>query len=180
MKRFKSTALPGSLAGMIPVLALVAMLVAGCSGGEEKTPSPAGKTAAPASAGTSEVNRDGDLAAGKKIYEEYCHFCHGMKGYGDGPVGIAISPHPADFIHDDKRMSQSDEKLFESITYGIQKEMGGEEMAMPRWKEILSAQERWDVLAYVRELERKGREAEGLPPLEHEDEPETDEKDSRK
>ena len=106
----------------------------------------------------------GDAAAGKVIYERHCHYCHGQKGYGDGPIGTAITPHPADFVHDSKRMARSDEKLFKSISEGKQKDIGGEAMAMPRWAHILSEADIWDVLAYVRELEKSGRVAEGLPP----------------
>ncbi len=109
----------------------------------------------------------GDPVAGKAIYDRYCHFCHGRRGYGDGPVGTAITPHPADFVHDAKRMRKSDEKLYQSITEGIQRKIGGEAMAMPRWAGILSEKERWDVLSYVRQLEREGRAREGLEPLKH-------------
>jgi mono/diheme cytochrome c family protein len=109
----------------------------------------------------------GDPVAGKAIYNRYCHFCHGRRGYGDGPVGTAITPHPADFVHDAKRMRKSDEKLYQSITEGIQRKIGGEAMAMPRWAGILSEKERWDVLSYVRQLEREGRAREGLEPLKH-------------
>ena len=80
---------------------------------------------------------------------------------GDGPVGTAITPHPADFVHDRKRMAKTDEELFKSITEGVRRPLGGDEMAMPRWADILTVQQRWDVLAYVRQLEREGREAEG-------------------
>ncbi len=108
------------------------------------------------------AGRRGDATAGKAIYERYCHYCHGRKGYGDGPVGTAITPHPADFVHDSKRMAKSDEKLFKSISEGIQRKIGGEAMAMPRWANILTEEERWDVLAYIRELESAGRAREGL------------------
>ncbi len=111
------------------------------------------------------TGRRGDPVAGKLIYERYCHYCHGRQGYGDGPVGTAITPHPADFVHDSKRMRKSDEKLFKSISEGVQRKIGGEAMAMPRWANILGERERWDVLAYIRELERKGRAREGLGPI---------------
>ncbi len=114
-----------------------------------------------------EKARRGDPLAGKLIYDKYCHYCHGRRGYGDGPVGTAITPHPADFVHDSKRMAKSDEKLFKSISEGIQRKIGGEAMAMPRWAGILSEKERWDVLSYVRALERKGRAREGLAPISH-------------
>lgn len=99
----------------------------------------------------------GDPAAGKDVYEKHCHYCHGMKGYGDGPVGLALTPHPVNFVDDAKRMSKSDAELFKSITEGVRKEIGGESMFMPRWKEILTEKERRDVLAYVRKLSEEGR-----------------------
>jgi len=108
--------------------------------------------AAPAAGG----NPTGDSVHGKAIYEKYCHYCHGPKGHGDGPVGIAITPKPVDFTTD-KRMLKSDKQLFSSISNGIRREKGGKEMAMPRWKGILSESDIRDVLAYVRELQREGR-----------------------
>jgi len=102
----------------------------------------------------------GDAAAGKLIYERHCHYCHGTKGYGDGPVGTAITPHPADFVHDKKRMLKSDKKLFKSIRDGVKRKIGGEAMVMPMWGHILSDEDIWNVLAYVRELQRRGRELE--------------------
>ncbi len=97
-----------------------------------------------------------DAAAGKLVYDRHCHFCHGNTGLGNGPVGIAISPHPADFVHDRKRMKKTDEELFKSISEGVTREVGGEAMNMPSWKGILSEDERWNVLAYIRQLEREG------------------------
>ncbi len=142
------------------LLLVLMVLLWGCSGEKNGTPARQQSVAPQAKESTDKVVKlAGDPVAGKKIYEKYCHFCHGMKGLGNGPVGIAISPHPADFVNDTKRMSKSDEELFKSITYGIKKAIGGEEMAMPRWKEILSAQQRWDVLAYVRKLEHDGQAA---------------------
>jgi len=111
------------------------------------------------------TKRRGDATAGKRIYDKYCHYCHGRKGYGDGPVGTAITPHPADFVHDSKRMKKSDEKLFKSVSEGVQRKIGGEAMAMPRWANILSEKNIRDVLAYVRALEREGRAREGLDPI---------------
>lgn len=107
---------------------------------------------------------EADLVKGKEIYEQYCHFCHGYKGYGDGPVGIALSPHPANFVEDAKRMGKTDEELFKSITEGIHRDIGGEAMSMPRWQEVLTDHERWNVLWYIRHLEKEGKKAAGQKP----------------
>ncbi len=102
----------------------------------------------------------GDPEAGKKIYERYCRYCHGRTGRGDGAISMAVYPHPADFVGDRKRMAKSDEELFKSISDGVKRPIGGEAMRMPPWKGILSEKERWDVLSYIRLLEKRGLEEE--------------------
>lgn len=144
-------------------LALIAALfitgaLYGCSGGKGQDAQTAGTT------GVKAVEVKGkpaqfDLANGKQVYEKYCHFCHGYKGYGDGPVGIALSPHPANFVEDAKRMAKTDEELYKSITEGIHRDIGGEAMSMPRWQEVLTDAERWNVLGYIRHLSKEGQAA---------------------
>lgn len=99
-----------------------------------------------------------DVAAGKLIYEKHCHFCHGKNGRGKGAVAMAVTPNPADFIRDDKRMSVTDEALYKSVSYGISKESGTQSLkkalAMPPFMGVLTPKERWDVIAYIRELVR--------------------------
>ena len=115
------------------------------------------KTTAPASAEkTAVLTKMGDPEKGKVIYEKYCFYCHGREGRGDGAIGMAVSPHPADFVGDKKRMAKSDNELFESISGGIHRDVGGEEMAMPRWKDILNEEDLRNVLAYIRQLSRGG------------------------
>ncbi|OGQ56241.1 MAG: hypothetical protein A3J24_02825 [Deltaproteobacteria bacterium RIFCSPLOWO2_02_FULL_53_8] len=131
----------------------------GCSSNENKSAG-ASKEAADASAKSAssiDVKAAGSLEAGKKVYNKYCHFCHGMEGRGDGPVSIGISPHPADFTTDTKRMSKTDAELLKSLNDGIKREIGGEAMFMPSWKTILTEQEKVDVLAYVRFLSQQGK-----------------------
>lgn len=147
--------------------ALTALLLVGCSGGGADTAPKAASSetaqqSAPAAAAAPAQEartHKGDPVAGKVVYDNYCRFCHGNEGYGDGPIGTAITPHPANFVEDAERMAKTDEELYRSITKGIERQIGGEEMVMPRWQEILSDQERWDVLAYIRELHRKGNES---------------------
>lgn len=144
--------------------ALVAAILAtgalqGCSGGK----GPEGQQASGQTAKAAPQGRpaQADLSSGKEIYERYCHFCHGYKGYGDGPVGIALSPHPANFVEDAKRMAKTDEELYKSITEGIHRDIGGEAMSMPRWQEVLTDSERWNVLWYIRHLSKEGQAAAG-------------------
>jgi len=139
---------------------LVSGALYGCSGDKgRETPADAPKPAA-APSGKPEAP---DLAKGKAIYEQHCHFCHGYKGYGDGPVGIAITPHPANFVEDAKRMAKTDEELYKSISEGIHRDIGGDAMSMPRWQEVLTDHERWNVLWYIRHLEKEGKKAAAGP-----------------
>lgn len=145
--------------------ALVAALIAagalyGCSG-DKGRPAETGQQGPAAAVEASGKPAKPDLANGKMVYESYCHFCHGYKGYGDGPVGIALSPHPANFVDDAKRMAKTDEELFKSITEGLHKDIGGDAMSMPRWQEVLTEAERWNVLWYIRHLAREGQAAAG-------------------
>ena len=115
------------------------------------------KATVPASAEkTAVLNKTGDSEKGKVIYEKYCFYCHGREGRGDGAIGMAVSPHPADFVGDKKRMAKSDDELLKSISGGIHRDVGGEEMAMPRWKDILSEKDLRNVLAYIRQLSKGG------------------------
>lgn len=135
---------------------LVSGALYGCSGDKgREAPAQAPKAAVPSSG----KPQAPDLANGKEVYEQYCHFCHGYKGYGDGPVGIALSPHPANFVEDAKRMAKTDEELYKSISEGIHRDIGGEAMSMPRWQEVLTDHERWNVLWYIRHLEKEGKKA---------------------
>ncbi len=147
-----------------PVLLVIltSALIWGCSAPDDADP---GKKEAAKPAVTKEVAEpvtaavEGNPLLGKSVYEKHCRYCHGKKGLGDGAIGIALTPRPANFVDDTKRMAKSDEELYKSITNGVQLAEGGEGMAMPAWKSILTTKERWDVLAYVRQLEDAGRGA---------------------
>ncbi len=103
------------------------------------------------------AKKKGDISVGKRVYNKYCHYCHGMEGRGDGAIAIGLTPHPANFVADVDRMKKGDQELFESISKGIHREIGGDELAMPQWNLILTEDEIWSVLAYVRYLSEKGR-----------------------
>lgn len=152
--------LPGGRLTCSFIIMLTVAALSGCS--KEASKAPSGEAAAPGaqvSVKTTQLDeikaQAGDPAAGKAVYEKYCHYCHGEKGMGDGPIGIAITPRPADLINDRSRLAKTDEQLFYSITEGITRATGGKEMAMPRWKDILTEKQRWDVLSYIKQLEKE-------------------------
>ena len=86
---------------------------------------------------------DASMAAGQATYTQYCAVCHGPEGEGDGPGAAALEPKPANF-HDAHVQELSDGALFHVITHGR------EGTAMVAWESILSEEQRWEVVNYLR------------------------------
>jgi mono/diheme cytochrome c family protein len=82
---------------------------------------------------------------GGAIFAERCAGCHGTTGGGDGPLAPFLSPRPASLISAGTSV-KTDEELLHVIANGKPK------TAMPAWKDLLSEQERLDVVAYIRAL----------------------------
>ena len=86
------------------------------------------------------------ISEGKSIYKTRCTVCHGEKGKGDGPAGKALKPpaadHSAPLVQD-----QTDGELYWKISEG--------RGPMVSWKLILSEEDRWNVVNYLRTLKGK-------------------------
>lgn len=91
---------------------------------------------------------DKTIEAGKKIYEKNCMSCHGQNGYGNGEAGQNLNPKPADLASFAKMPMASDSYLFWTISDG------GEKLntAMPSFKKILSKDDIWSAILYIRKL----------------------------
>lgn len=91
----------------------------------------------------------GDLAKGKAIFIEKCAPCHGQQGKGDGPAGKVLHhPKPRNQT-DAKYMSTlTDEHIFKAIKDGGASV--GKSPNMPPWEGILSDDDIWNVIAYLR------------------------------
>ncbi len=96
-----------------------------------------GSTANAVISGTPEV--------GKVIFAERCASCHGPEGRGDGPMAPLLSPRPASLISASTSV-KSDQELLDVIANGKPR------TAMPAWKDLLTKQQRMDVVAYLRML----------------------------
>lgn len=88
---------------------------------------------------------------GKELYEESCAHCHGIEGRGDGSAAENLLPRPRDFTRGLYKIRSTesgelptDQDLFDIITVG----MPGS--SMPEWETSLSANERWEVVAYIK------------------------------
>ena len=85
---------------------------------------------------------------GKEIYNLYCLSCHGQYGFGDGAAGTSFDRRPANF-HNKKIKAQTDGALFWKLTNG--------RMNMPAFKKILSDEQRWQVVSYLRKISEMER-----------------------
>jgi mono/diheme cytochrome c family protein len=81
---------------------------------------------------------------GRAIYRERCVPCHGERGRGDGPAGSTLDPRPADLVLHVPQ--HTDGELFYMISVGFP------QSAMPQWRSILTQQERWELVHYLRVL----------------------------
>jgi mono/diheme cytochrome c family protein len=91
------------------------------------------------------------LTEGKKLYEQNCLPCHGVKGDGKGPAGTAIQPHPNDFTQPLNLWpvtKGSPPKIFEVISKGIPN------TAMVKW-DHLPEKGRWGLTYHVMEFASK-------------------------
>ena len=89
-------------------------------------------------------------AAGKTIFEANCVPCHGPQGEGDGPAAAELNPKPANLSDGDMMGMLSDGYLYWRVTEGGA--MDPFNSAMPAWKTVLSEEQVWQVISYVRTL----------------------------
>ena len=88
------------------------------------------------------------IAAGEKSYVKYCVPCHGVRGHGDGPAGVALKPRPRDFTSSKNLKSENDGELFEVIKDGGASEKLS--AMMPAWGGTLNKTQIWQLVAFVR------------------------------
>ncbi|MEE8243187.1 MAG: cytochrome c [candidate division NC10 bacterium] len=103
---------------------------------------------------SSEAAQKGNLQQGKELYVEYCLQCHGGRGEGWGWSNkIPPPPVPIRDLSDPKLMKElSDQYLFDIIKGGG--EVVGKTRLMPPAGRVISDEEIWDVVAYLRSLTR--------------------------
>lgn len=91
------------------------------------------------------------IVNGERIYQQLCYHCHGRQGKGDNNDYMASIGHkPADHTDLEKMQKLSDWEFFTALRDGVKDERGW--LTMPPWESVLSAQEMWDVITYVRRL----------------------------
>ncbi len=134
---------------LLPVMAvLTAMLLTACtfSLAEDITPPPGYRSPTPPpTLGPLYPPSAPDLANGAAIYAEKCLPCHGESGLGDGPQGKQLPVRVAAIGLPEVARRASPMDWFTVVT------RGNVDRFMPPFTS-LSAQERWDVIAYAMTL----------------------------
>jgi mono/diheme cytochrome c family protein len=89
------------------------------------------------------------LAIGKKVFTDKCQKCHGPKGLGDGPD--ADPDHAEDMnLTNPKRADRNPDGV---VFYKVSN--GRRSPKMPAFKDSLSAEQIWSVVAYAQSLRKK-------------------------
>jgi mono/diheme cytochrome c family protein len=93
------------------------------------------------------------IAAGKKIYSEYCAGCHGTEAQGDVIVSITEDrglPPPPALADDTWDHGSSDGEIFTVLMQGV-----APDYIMGPWKGRLKDEELWNVINYLRSVSQK-------------------------
>ncbi len=129
-------------------LVLSAVLLAACGGGG--TPTVVRQDPPAEYAGvTNPVEGDqAAIDAGKTLFTQNCESCHGPKGLGDGPAGASLDPHPGNLQNaiKDAPIGYLDWVINEGGA------AAGRSASMASYKGVLTQDEIWQILAYVKTL----------------------------
>lgn len=85
------------------------------------------------------------LADGRAHFEIICATCHGIRGDGESVVATKMRSRPPPSLHDPRYRALSRERLFAIVSHGYG--------LMPGYADMLRADERWAVVAYVQALQ---------------------------
>ncbi len=87
-----------------------------------------------------------NLAKGKMLFENTCSPCHGLTGAGNGTVAHLLQHPPKNLL------TGVSKNLPDGYIYGYIRNGG---IWMPSYDDAMNSTKRWQVVLYVRELERK-------------------------
>jgi mono/diheme cytochrome c family protein len=99
---------------------------------------------------TNPFRGDAEAAAeGESLYQSNCFSCHGEAARGNGPAAAALEPKPPDLASSQSELS--DDYLHWRIAEGGM--MRPFNSVMPSWKGILSEDQIWMIITYLRTLQ---------------------------
>lgn len=89
-----------------------------------------------------------DMRAAKSLYDMNCSSCHGDAGLGDGAEGSALDPAPTNIAQFARMGMAKDDYMLWTLAAGGKPV----ESDMPAFEKVLSRDEIWQIIAYVRQL----------------------------
>ena len=123
-------------------------MLAACGGtGSPETSTNAVATLAPVPteyAGLTNPLGEDAASAGAEVFRTNCEMCHGPQGHGDGPAGQSLEPRPRNLAV--VQSKAGDDYLFWRV------HDGKPGTSMVAWKGILTDEQIWQVIAFVRTL----------------------------
>jgi mono/diheme cytochrome c family protein len=147
MTRVRFTVLASAMAMLVPLYAgarwSVAPELAQRQGSGWQLPAGAPETRSPLTVD------DKVLAAGKKVFSDKCEKCHGPKGLGDGPDAEPDHAEEMNLTNPKRAERNPDGVVFYKVMNGRRNPK------MPPFKDELSHEQIWSVVAYVQSLRRK-------------------------
>lgn len=124
------------------VLVFAALVLAACGGGSGE-PESLATVPAEYAGKTNPLGADA-ATSGAEVFKTNCESCHGPQGHGDGPAGAALDPAPKNLA--DLQTRAGDDYLFWRIS------TGKEGTSMVAWKGVLTDEQIWQAVAFIRTL----------------------------
>ena len=127
---------------LVAVIVLTILILTAC-GGSPKTSTTIEPVPAVYDGRTNPLGADAAVE-GAVIFHNSCEPCHGPQGHGDGPAGAALDPAPKNLA--ELQAQVGDDYLFWRIN------TGKDGTSMVPWNGILTEEQIWQVVAFIRTL----------------------------
>ena len=105
------------------------------------------------------------LEMGAGLFQTNCAVCHGASGAGDGPMAQGLQdagytglygadkPAPADLTANGPTVNKPSGEIFQVLTEGYTGTYRIPDRVMPPFRKLLTAEERWALVHYIRSLQ---------------------------
>lgn len=153
-------------ARLILALPVAATLLAGCGSNTDAASSSLVPAFLETPVAARPARADTSLARGKQLYGKNCAHCHGEKGDGNGFGAPHLTPPPRDFTAAQFKFRTTatgalptDDDLFRVISRGLNG------TGMPPWQYLLTDEERWALVDYIKTFSPKFSRPRDLKPV---------------
>ena len=125
------------------LMILAGLVLAACGGGGAEAVATLASVPSDFAGLTNPLGADA-ASAGATVFKTNCESCDGPQGHGDGPAGAALDPAPKNLAELQARAG--DDYLFWRIN------TGKEGTSMVPWKGILTDEQIWQAVSFIRTL----------------------------